>query len=138
MADKARFAYGSKARVATAIESGAINAYDFLCLSGENERPSVGWVDSQGNPVYVECVKYVEVVSALPETGEEDIIYLLEGKGYVWYGDTFVPMAESTDVTTLETQVTELTTQMETKVDATTVQNMIEEHYDAAVEVVEF
>lgn len=138
MADKARFAYGSKSKVAAAIESGAINEFDFLCLSGENERPSVGWVDSQGNPIYVECVKYVEVVSSLPEIGEEGIIYMLEGKGYVWYDGAFAPISETVDLTNLETQVTNLSTQMENKVDATTVQNMIKEQVDSAYEIIEF
>ena len=133
MAEKARFAYGSKAKVAAAIESGAINEYDFLCLSGENERPSVGWVDSQGNPIYVECVKYIEVVTTLPEVGEEGIIYMLEGKGYVWYGDTFVPMSESVDLSALEKEIA-------TKVDAATVEAMIETAVAevTGVEVVEF
>ena len=133
MADKARFAYGSKAKVEAAIESGAVNAYDFLCLSGENERPSVGWVDSQGNPIYVECVKYIEVVAALPEVGEEGIIYMLEGKGYVWYGDTFVPMSENVDLSTLEAEIA-------TKVDAPTVKTMIETAIaeNDGIEVVEF
>lgn len=133
MADKARFAYGSKSKVAAAIESGVINEFDFLCLSGENERPSVGWVNSQGDPIYVECVKYIEVVSALPEAGEEGILYMLEGKGYVWYNEEFVPMSESVDLSEIEAEVA-------TKVDAATVETMIETAVAEAsgVEVVEF
>lgn len=129
MADKARFAYGSKANIDAAIKGELVDAYDFLCLSGENERPSVGWIDKNGNPVFVECVKYVEVVSALPEVGEEGIIYMLEGKGYVWYGDKFVPMSETVDLSALEKEVA-------TKVDATTVEKMIEEA--SGIEVVVF
>lgn len=133
MADKARFAYGSKEKVAAAIESGAVDAYDFLCLSGENERPSVGWIDKNGNPIYVECVKYIEVVSTLPETGEEGVIYMLEGKGHVWYNGEFVPMSETVDLSELEAEVA-------TKVDAATVETMIEDAIAevAGVEVVEF
>lgn len=133
MADKARFAYGSKTKVDAAIESGAINEFDFLCLSGENERPSVGWIDKNGNPIYVECVKYIEVVSTLPETGEEGVIYMLEGKGHVWYNGEFVPMSETVDLSELEAEVA-------TKVDAATVETMIEDAIAGAagVEVVEF
>lgn len=133
MADRARFAYGSKANVEAAIESGAVDAYDFLCLNGENERPSLGWVDKNGNPVYVECVKYIEVVSALPEVGEEGILYMLEGKGYVWYNEAFVPMSESVDLSELEAEVA-------TKVDASTVETMIETAVAevTGIEVVEF
>jgi hypothetical protein len=131
--DKARFAYGSKSKVAAAIESGAINEYDFLCLSGENERPSVGWVDANGNPIFVECVKYVEVVSVLPETGEEGIIYMLEGKGHVWYDGTFVPMTSSADLSALEAKI-------DSKVDTKTVETMIETAVAEAsgFEIVEF
>lgn len=131
--DKARFAYGSKANVDAALASGAVDAYDFLCLSGENENPSVGWIDKNGNPVYVECVKYIEVVSVLPETGEEGVIYMLNGKGYVWYNDAFVPMSEDVDLTEIEAEIA-------TKVDAATVETMIEEAVAEATgtEVVEF
>ena len=138
MADKAKFAYGSKANIDKAIASGAVDAYDFLCLSGENEKPSVGWIDKNGNPVFVECEKYVEVVSELPETGVEGIIYMLGGKGHVWYDGAFVPMSESVDLSTLEGQVTELTTQMETKVDVETVETMIKEQVESGYEIIEF
>lgn len=133
MADKARFAFGSKENIGTAIESGAVDAYDFLCLNGENENPSVGWIDKNGNPVFVECVKYVEVISTFPETGEEGIIYMLNGKGYVWYDDAFVPMSESVDLSKLEAKV-------DTKVDAATVETMIETAVAevSGIEVVEF
>ena len=133
MAEKARFAFGSKAGVAAAIESGAIDAYDFLCLNGENEKPSLGWVDKNGNPIYVECDKKVEVVDAMPETGEEGIIYVFEGKGYVWYEEAFVSMTESVDLSALEAKI-------DTKVDADTVDKMIETAVAevSGVEVVEF
>lgn len=131
--NRARFAYGSKENVSAAIENKAVDAYDFLCLSGENENPSVGWIDKNGNPVYVECVKYIEVVSVLPEVGEEGILYMLEGKGYVWYNEEFVPMSESADLSALEAEVA-------TKVDAATVETMIETAVAEAsgVEVIEF
>lgn len=70
-----------------------------------------------------------------------DILFVKDanGKPYVgWVDKDGNKVICETDLTTLETQVTELNTQMEQKVDATTVQNMIEEHYDAAIEVVEF
>lgn len=133
MADKARFAFGSKANIDKAIESGAVNEYDFLCLSGENEKPSVGWIDKNGNPVFVECEKYVEVVSELPETGAEGIIYMVEGKGHVWYDGAFVPMSETVDLSALEEAVNK-------KADIETVETMIETAVaeNAGVEVIEF
>ena len=133
MADKAKFAYGSKANIDKAISSGAVDAYDFLCLSGENEKPSVGWIDKNGNPVFVECEKYVEVVSELPETGVEGIIYMLEGKGHVWYNNAFVPMSETVDLSALQEEVNK-------KVDAETVETMIETAVaeNSGIEVIEF
>ena len=133
VAEKARFAYGSKASVNAALQNGVVDAYDFLCLSGENEKPSLGWIDSQGNPVYVECVKYVEVVDVLPETGEEGVIYMLEGKAHIWYNGAFAPMSESVDLSALEAEVAK-------KVDATTVETMIETAVAevSGIEVVEF
>lgn len=140
MADKARFAYGSKANIGVAIEKGLVDEYDFLCLSGENEKPSVGWIGKDGNPVFVECEKYVEVVSALPETGVENVIYMFEGNGYTWYNNAFVPVAKPADLSALEGQVTELETLMEQKADTTTVEKMIETAVaeSSGVEVVEF
>lgn len=131
--DKARFAFGSKANIDAALQSGAVDAFDFLCLSGENENPSVGWIDKNGNPVFVECVKYIEVVSALPEVGEEGIIYMLEGKGYVWYGSAFAPMSETVDLSGLEDEIAK-------KVDVATVESMIETAVaeNAGIEVIEF
>ena len=131
MAEKARFAYGSKAKVEAALQSGVVDAYDFLCLSGENEKPSVGWIDSKGNPVYVECVKYVEVVDTLPEIGEEGVIYMLKGKAHVWYDGMFAPVSESVDLSEIQEEVSK-------KVDAATVQTMIKEYSDSLIEVVEF
>lgn len=133
MADRARFAYGSKNNVAAAIESGAVDAFDFLCLSGENERPSVGWIDKNGNPIYVEYVKYIEVVSSLPEVGEEGIIYMLEGKGYAWHNNEFVPMSQSEDISALEAEIAK-------KVDATAVEEMVEAAIaeSSGTEVIEF
>lgn len=133
MADKARFAYGSKANIGNAIEKGLVDEFDFLCLSGENEKPSVGWIDKDGNPVFVECEKYVEVVSVLPETGMENVIYMHEGKGYTWYDNAFVPMSETVDLSALEEQVAN-------KADVSVVEKMIETAVSEVTgfEVVEF
>lgn len=133
MAERARFAFGSRGNIDAALKSGAIDAYDLLCLSGEGERPSIGWIDKNGNPVFVECVKCIEVVSALPDTGEEGIIYMLKGKGHVWYEDEFIPMADDIDLSALEAEIA-------TKVDAATVGSMIETAIaeSAGIKVIEF
>ena len=140
MADKARFAFGSKANIGNAIENGLVDEFDFLCLSGENEKPSVGWIDKNGNPVFVECEKYVEVVSVLPETGVENVLYMCEGNGYTWYNNDFVPVAKQTDLTEITNQVSNLETQINNKVDVTVVEEMIETAVaeSVGIEVIEF
>lgn len=135
MAERAKHAFGNSANLQTALDAGAIDAYDILFLDGDTE-PKVGWVDKNGVIRLVQDKIQIVRVDELPVVdGDESVVYIYNNEGYVWDGTQCVPMAKSTDLTTLETQVTELTTQMETKVDATTVQNMIEEY---SVEVIEF
>lgn len=138
MTMKAKHAFGNSANLTAALESGAINAYDVLFLDGDTE-PKVGWVDKNGDVRLVENKTQIIRVEELPiADGDENVVYIYNNEGYIWDGTQCVPMAKSTDLTTLETHVSQLTTQMEQKVDATTVQNMIEEHYDAAYEIIEF
>lgn len=138
MADRARHAFGNSANLSTALESGAIDAYDILFLDGDTE-PKVGWVDKNGVVRLVQDKVQIVRVDELPTADcDENVVYIYNNEGYVWDGEKCVPMAKSTDLTVLETQITELTTQMEAKVDATIVQNMIEEHYESAYEVIEF
>ena len=138
MADKARHAYGSSANLQAALDSGAIDAFDILFLDGDTE-PKIGWVDKNGVPKIVKDKEQIIRVDELPTAdGDENVVYIYNNEGYIWNGTECISIAKSTDLTVLETQLTELTTQMETKVDATTVQNMIEEHYESTIEVVEF
>lgn len=54
MADKAKHAYGSRKNLEAAIASGAVDAYDVLFLNGEDEKPAIGWVDKNKNPIIIE------------------------------------------------------------------------------------
>jgi hypothetical protein len=138
--DKARHAFGNSANLESALQSGAIDAYDILFLDGDTE-PKVGWVDKNGVIRIVEDKAQIIRVEELPTSdGDESVVYVYNNEGYIWdsVNGQCVPIAKSADLTTLETQVTELTTQMEQKVDATTVQSMIEEHYESAYEIIEF
>lgn len=55
MANKAKMAYGSRANLDSAMQSGKVDAFDILLLSGENELPAMGWVDSKtGKPIIIE------------------------------------------------------------------------------------
>ena len=140
MADKARHAFGALEKVDSALQSGAIDSFDILFLKDANGKPYVGWIDKEGNKVIVEETEKVVTVEgeSLPESGEEGKIYIFGEDGYFWNGTEFINLCKPTDVSTLETQISELGTEMEQKVDAKTVQTMIEEYSESAFEVIEF
>ena len=138
MADRARHAFGNSANLDAALQSGAIDAYDILFLDGDTE-PKIGWVDKNGVVRLVEDKIQIVRVDELPiADGDENVVYIYNNEGYTWDGTQCVSLAKSTDLTVLETQMSELVTQMGNKVDATTVQNMINEHYESTYEIVEF
>lgn len=135
---RSRHAFGALENVLEAINSEKVDAYDILFLKDANDKPYIGWVDKNNNPVIIKEDEEVLLVEALPESGETGKIYILEENGYFWNGEKFVNLCTPTDVSALESQVAELETEMEEKVNATTVQNMIEEYTNSVIEVVEF
>lgn len=137
--NKSRHAFGTLANVPSALESGAIDAYDILFLDGETE-PKVGWVDKNGSFRLVQDKAQIVRVDELPtENGDENVVYIYNNECYVWNGTQCVSISKSADLTTLETQVSNIQTQMEDKVDAATVQSMINAAVDdSSSEVVEF
>lgn len=137
MAEKARHAFGSEANIQNALDAGKIDAFDILFL----DEKKVGWINKQGEVVIAEGEAYVMNVTELPTSdGKENVVYIYNNEGYIWNGTECVPLAKSADLTTLETQVSDLETQMDNKVDATTVQSMIDTAVEdaSASEVVEF
>lgn len=137
---RSRHAFGNVEDVDGAIESGKVDAYDILFMKDENDKAVIGWIDKDGNKVIVKEEDEVVIVDgeSLPESGEVGKIYVLGEDAYVWNGSEFANLCKPTDVSVLESQVAELETEIETKVDATTVQTMIEEYTKSAIEVVEF
>ena len=89
---KSKHAFGSEANVDAALASGQIDAYDILFLS----EGKIGWIDANGNKVILEDKVQVMMVEALPETGEEGILYVFDSIGYTWNGTEFKPIAETT------------------------------------------
>lgn len=138
--DKARHAFGNSANLEQALQSNAIDAYDILFLDGDTE-PKIGWVDKNGEIRLVQDKVQIVRVNELPTAdGDENVVYIHNNEGYIWdsVNSECVPMSKSADLTNLETQVTNLSTQMENKVDVTTVQSMIKEQVDSAYEIIEF
>ena len=74
------------------------------------------------------------------ENGDENVVYIYNNEGYIWNGTECVTLSKSADLTALETQVSNIETQMGSKVDAATVQSMIDTAVEDATsaEVVEF
>lgn len=140
MAEKAKHAFGALENIDAALSSGKIDAFDILFVKDANGKPYVGWIDKEGNKVIVqETEKIINVDGdTLPETGEVGKIYIFNNEGYIWNGVEFVSMSKSADLSTLESQVSELETKMNEKVDAEVVQTMIEEYTQSAYEIVEF
>ena len=138
MADKARHAFGNSANLESALNSGAIDAYDILFLDGDSE-PKIGWVDKNGVVRLVQDKVQIVRVEELPVAdGDENVVYIYNNEGYVWDGTKCVSMSKVEYFTELETQVSELETKMNNKVDADTVQSMIEEYSESAIEIIEF
>lgn len=140
MADKARHAFGNSSSIEAAKQEHKIDAYDILFLDGDTE-PKVGWIDAQGVTRIVQDKNQIVRVTELPMAdGDENVVYIYNNEGYIWDGTQCVPLSKSADLTALETQVSNLATQMGEKVDATTVEEMITTAIEetGAVEVVEF
>lgn len=97
MANKARHAFGSETNVDAALEAGTIDAYDILFL----DEKKIGWIDKNGQKVILEDAKQVSIVTTLPETGEEGILYIVVNStdessvtatGSIWNNGQFVPV----------------------------------------------
>lgn len=136
--DKSKHAFGNSANLQSALDSGAIDTYDILFLDGDTD-PKVGWVDKNGvvRMVDNDCIIIVEGES-LPETGEVGKMYVFAEEGYFWNGTEFKPVSKSADLSALEGQLSELETQINTKVDVETVETMIKEQVESGYEIIEF
>jgi hypothetical protein len=137
---RARHAFGALENIDKALAKGDIDSFDILFVKDANGKPFVGWIDKEGNKIICQEEEKVIVVEgeSLPETGAEGKIYIFGEDGYFWNGTEFVNLCKPTDVTSLETQVADLGTEMKQKVDAATVETMIKEYSDSLIEVVEF
>lgn len=108
MADKAKFAYGSLANLDAALQSGAVDAFDLLCLYDDGVA-RIGWVNKKGEPVLVDVPSDdVLVVDELPETGKTGVIYIVGEIVYIWSGTQFIVISESTDIADVKERLASL------------------------------
>lgn len=130
MADKAKFAFGSLANLDAALASGAVDAFDMLCLV-DGDVARIGWVDKNGNPVIIDVPEdEVIAVDALPESGETGVMYIVGKAVYIWDGNQFVAISESTDLSAFEERIAVIEAEVATKVDAEEVGAQIESVLD--------
>ena len=116
MADKAKFAYGSLANLDAALQSGAVDAFDLLCLMDDGVA-RIGWVDKQGQAQIVSVPEDdVLLVDSLPETGKLGIIYIVGEVAHLWTGTQFVVISENTDLTEVKDKLVALETALEEKI----------------------
>ena len=128
MAEKARHAYGSQANLTAAIESGVVDSYDILLLSGEGENNAMGWITKDGVPIIIDPAAEVakleaQVNSKLEAKASTEEVQAVEAK--------VDAKADAETVAALEAEVAN-------KVDEEAVRTMIEEHSGSAIEIVEF
>lgn len=141
MADKSKHAFGMLENVDNAISNGLIDEFDILFVKDAYGNPYIGWVDKEGQKVILQDKIQIVRVDELPTAdGDENVVYIHNNEGYIWDSNNnqCVPMSKSADLIALETQVASLSAQMENKVDAATVQNMVKEQVDSAYEIIEF
>lgn len=138
MAKKTKVTFGSVDRIDSAMSEGKINAYDLMCLEGGK----FGWIDKNGEKVFIEGEQYVITVDELPTSnGKENVIYIYNNIGYVWNGTECVPLTQSVDVSSLQASIKKLEDEIATKVDAEEVDAKIEEkitEINTGYEIVEF
>lgn len=153
MAEKAKHAFGNSENIATALQNGIIDAHDILFLDENTDVPKVGWIGKDGNTVIVDTEKIIVVNDdTLPEIGVIGKIYIFKDNAYIYNGTDFIPLCKPTDLTGIESQVEELgenisntntevdnlKTEMETKVNAEKVQEMIDASVSSEIEIIEF
>ena len=120
MAMKAKHAFGSLADVQSALNLGKIDAYDILFLDGDTE-PKIGWIDANCEFRLVKNeADFSELEAIIAKKADAEEVEA-----------AIATKADASNVEALETQ-------MKTKVDADTVQAMIEEHSESVIEVIEF
>lgn len=134
--DKSRHAFGMLENIDNAITNGLVDEYDILFVKDANGKPYVGWIDSQGQKIILEDKVQIVRVDELPVSdGDENVVYIFNNEGYVWNSadGQCVPMAKSADLSALEAKI-------DSKVDAVTVETMIETAVAEAsgFEIVEF
>lgn len=102
---RSKHAFGNTSGLQAALDAGKIDHYDILFMKDDNDKPVIGWIDRDGNPVIVTDEK-----ADLTEL-ESDVAAL----------ETEMANKASTE------DVTELSNQMSTKADAEEVNSKIGE-----------
>lgn len=128
---KSKHAFGAEANIDKALQDGLIDAYDILFLN----EGKIGWIDKDGNKVIVDNTKQILFVNSLPETGEENIMYVCNNKFYFWNGTEFT--SPSTDGAVTENTVDEKIDTVRTEI-TESANAYTDEQIAEAIAIVEF
>ena len=76
---RSKHAFGSSDGISKAVEDGKIDAYDILFLDGDTDKPKIGWIDKNGNPVILtdekgDMSEFEEQVDAKIEESVENAV----------------------------------------------------------------
>ena len=104
---RSKHVFGSIKNLMAAIQDGRVDAFDILFLMNEDNKPTIGWVDKELNPIFLEDEKgeCVIEVSELPSIGESGKLYVFEEDAYFWNGERYINVCKPTDVTELEASI---------------------------------
>lgn len=130
MANKARHAFGSTAKISEALADGKIDEYDILFLNDDG-KASVGWIQADGTAIVAEGKERIVPVTDFPATGEKGVLYIKGDFGYIWDGTEFKKVFGNEAAT--EQSVTVVVEQKLDNVVTTKVDNTIDEKLAPAV-----
>ena len=76
---RSKHAFGSSENITQAVEDGKVDAYDILFLDGDTDKPKIGWIDKNGNPVILtdekgDMSEFEEQVDAKIEESVENAV----------------------------------------------------------------
>lgn len=116
---RSKHAFGQLENVPSAIETGKVDAYDLILAEDANERAHIGWISKSGEFKLVENQDVVLVTGdALPESGEDEVIYIFNNSLYYWDGTNFVSVsAEGVSEDVVDTKIENILTEANTYTD---------------------
>lgn len=87
--------FGSMENLDKAIEAKQVDAFDILYLKDKDQNPHIGWIDQNGEKVFINHKQYISMVKSLPASGDTEVLYIVGSSAYVWDGSKFILLSSS-------------------------------------------